>query len=288
VFAGLLTKVGIYAIIRTQTLLFPGGFSTLLMIVGLATMLVGILGAVAQNEIKRLLSFTLVSHIGFLIFGIAIGSPQGLAATVFYVAHHILVQTALFLAAGLIEHITGTTKLDRLGALARTAPALAILFFIPAMNLGGVPPFSGLIGKVGLFEAGLAAGGSTVLVLVAGGALTSLLTLYAIVRVWGRAFWRPAPARDHDGMAGLPVGSTAHGSRRRPPAVRRRRRLPQEIETRGDARSMPVGMVGATLVVVLAGLALTVAAGPIYGYADRAGHDLSQPSVYIDAVLGAP
>ncbi|WP_029137902.1 Na+/H+ antiporter subunit D [Nakamurella lactea] len=290
VFAGLLTKVGIYAIIRTQTLLFPGGFSTLLMIVGLATMLIGILGAVAQNEIKRLLSFTLVSHIGFLLFGVAIGTPQGLAATVFYVAHHILVQTALFLAAGLIEHITGTTKLDKLGALARTAPALAILFFIPAMNLGGVPPFSGFIGKVGLFEAGLATGGVTALVLVAGGALTSLLTLYAIVRVWGRAFWRPAPAREHDGMAGLPVGPSAAGERsdrERPAGRRRRRRLPQEIETRGDARSMPVGMVGATLAVVLAGLALTVAAGPIYGFADRAAQGLSNPSVYITAVLGA-
>lgn len=74
VFAGLLTKVGIYAIIRTQTLLFPGGFQTLLMIIGLATMVIGILGAIAQNEIKRLLSFTLVSHIGYLVFGVAIGT----------------------------------------------------------------------------------------------------------------------------------------------------------------------------------------------------------------------
>ena len=102
VFAGLLTKVGIYAIIRVQTLLFPpGSYGTLLMIAALLTMLVGILGAVSASGIKRLLSFTLVSHIGYMLFGIALGSQAGLGAAIFYVAHHILVQTALFLGRGI-------------------------------------------------------------------------------------------------------------------------------------------------------------------------------------------
>src|SRR5690625_1319684 len=101
VFAGILTKVGVYAIVRTQTVLFgPDRFSTLLLWAAMATMLIGILGAIAQSDIKRLLSFTLVSHIGYLIFGVAIGSQTGLGATVYYIVHHILVQTALFLAAG--------------------------------------------------------------------------------------------------------------------------------------------------------------------------------------------
>ena len=96
VFAGLLTKVGIYAIIRTETLLFPGGTLTIpLMIVALLTMLIGILGALAQADIKRLLSFTLVSHIGYMIFGIALGSQLGMAATIYYVVHHISVQTKI-------------------------------------------------------------------------------------------------------------------------------------------------------------------------------------------------
>src|ERR1700712_4806048 len=156
VFAGLLTKVGIYAIIRVQTLLFPpGSFGTLLMIAALLTMIIGILGAVASSGIKRMLSFTLVSHIGYMLFGIALGSQAGMAAAIYYVAHHILVQTALFLAVGLIERVAGTTVLARLGGLAAAAPILAILFFIPAMNLAGVPPLSGFLGKVGLFEAGV-------------------------------------------------------------------------------------------------------------------------------------
>ena len=194
VFAGLLTKVGIYAIIRVQTLLFPtGSFGPLLMIAALATMVVGILGAISQSGIKRMLSFTLVSHIGYMLFGVALGSQIGLSAAIYYVAHHILVQTALFLAVGLVERVAGTTVLARLGGLAGAAPMLAVLFFIPAMNLAGVPPLSGFLGKVGLFEAGVQDGRVLAYVLVAGGALTSLLTLYAIIRVWGRAFWRPLP-----------------------------------------------------------------------------------------------
>ncbi|WP_409331232.1 Na+/H+ antiporter subunit D [Trujillonella humicola] len=192
VFAGLLTKVGVYAIIRTQTLLFPGGaLDELLMWAALATMVIGILGAVAQTDIRRILSFTLVSHIGYMVFGIALASAAGLAGAVFYVVHHIAIQTTLFLVAGLIERQGGSTSMDRLGGLARSAPLLAILFFVPAMNLAGIPPFSGFIGKVGLLEAGIVDGTWLPVVLVAGGALTSLLTLLAISRVWNRAFWRP-------------------------------------------------------------------------------------------------
>src|SRR5699024_8581382 len=94
VFAGLLTKVGVYAIIRTQFLLFPeSALQHLIMGAGLMTMIVGILGAVAQPGIKRMLSFTLVSHIGYMLFGIGLANEAGLSAAIFYIAHHITVQT---------------------------------------------------------------------------------------------------------------------------------------------------------------------------------------------------
>ncbi|MGY1694801.1 Na+/H+ antiporter subunit D [Geodermatophilus sp. SYSU D00814] len=193
VFAGLLTKVGVYAIIRTQTLLFPGGaLDELLMWAALATMLVGILGAVAQSDLRRMLSFTLVSHIGYMVFGIALGTAAGLAGAVFYVAHHIAIQTTLFLVAGLVERQGGSTSVHRLGGLARRSPMLAVLFFVPAMNLAGIPPLSGFIGKLGLLQAGVAEGSVLAFTLVAGGVVTSLLTLLAVARVWTRAFWRPA------------------------------------------------------------------------------------------------
>ncbi|WP_149205149.1 Na+/H+ antiporter subunit D [Actinotalea subterranea] len=249
VFAGLLTKVGVYAIIRTQTLLFPDGrVDDLLMWAALATMVVGILGAVAQNDIKRLVSFTLVSHIGYMIFGIAMSSEAGLAAAVFYVAHHITVQTALFLVVGLIERRGGSTSLDDLGGLAKIAPVLAVLFFVPAMNLAGIPPLSGFLGKAGLLQAGVAQGTPLAYALVVGAVLTSLLTLYAIVKAWNKAFWQAGPA--------VPV----------------------------EAR-LPRGMIAPTAALVGVGLSLTVLAGPLFSYTERAAATLRDPAQYVNAVL---
>src|ERR687889_539994 len=191
VFAGLLTKVGVYAMVRTETLLFPGdSLNTALLGAALLTLIVGILGALAQNDIKRLLSFTLVSHIGYMVFGLAMSSTAGLGAAVFYVAHHITIQPSLFLVTGLIERRGGSSSVDRLGGLAKLSPLLALLFFVPAMNLAGIPPFSGFLGKVGLMQAGIELGTPLAYMLVVGGVVTSLLTLLAIARVWNRAFWR--------------------------------------------------------------------------------------------------
>lgn len=261
VFAGLLTKVGIYTIIRTQTLLFPGGRLTdLLLWASLLTMLFGILGAVAQDNIKRMLSFTLVSHIGYMTFGIAIGSVAGFSAAVFYVVHHITIQTTLFLVAGLIERRGGSLAISELGGLARAAPLLGILFFIPAMNLAGIPPFSGFLGKVGLIEAGASAGTPLAYVLIAGSVATSLLTLYAMSRVWGRAFW------------GAPTEAVARPAR----------------ADRGGA--LFAGIAAPTAALVAVGLAITVVAGPLYGITDRAASDMLQRTPYVRSVFpkGAP
>ncbi|GAA5048708.1 Na+/H+ antiporter subunit D [Nocardia callitridis] len=275
VFAGLLTKVGVYAIIRTQTLLFPGKeFNTVLLVCGLLTMLVGIFGAIAQSDIRRLLSFTLVSHIGYMIFGVGLANLAGLAGAVFYVAHHILVQTALFLVAGLIERQAGSTSLRRLGGLASASPLLGVLFLIPALNLGGIPPFSGFIGKVALLQAGAIDGSVLAWVLVGGSVVTSLLTLYAMARVWSKAFWRP--------RAEAPEGHLTAAS------------TPTLVEDSSyvhyDERTlpgrMPFLMVGSTAVLVAVGVGMTVFAGPILAIADRAADELRDPGHYITAVLG--
>jgi multicomponent Na+:H+ antiporter subunit D len=324
VFAGLLTKVGVYAIIRTQTLLFPGGgLDDLLMWAGLATMVIGILGAVAQTDIRRMLSFTLVSHIGYMVFGIALGTAAGLAGAIFYVAHHIAIQTTLFLVAGLIERQGGSTSVNRLGGLAKRSPLLAVLFFVPAMNLAGIPPFSGFIGKLGLLQAGIADGSPLALTLVAGGVLTSLLTLLAVARVWTRAFWRPAgqePLADTAAAAAsdagaevrepVPVGAgdvedpedadDAAQPTARQAAWSAAWRQHEDVATAGTSRpaerTVPEGalrplpgvMVGATAVMVAVTVALTVVAGPLYGYTDRAARDLLERTPYIEAVFDGP
>lgn len=260
VFAGLLTKVGIYAIIRTQTLLFPGhDFGQLLMWAALLTMVVGILGAIAQDDIKRMLSFTLVSHIGYLLFGIALGSAHGLASAIFYVAHHILIQTTLFLVVGLVERVGGSSDSTRLGDLARVAPLVGILFFVPAMNLAGIPPFSGFLGKVGLIQAGVQDGTWPALVVVVGSVLTSLLTLYAVARIWGRAFWS-------ENARGLTGEGPLRG---------------------GHHEALGVGVLLPTAAMVLVGVGITVVAGPLFDITTRAAVDLMTPAHYVEAVLGA-
>ncbi|SDY06181.1 multisubunit sodium/proton antiporter, MrpD subunit (TC 2.A.63.1) [Geodermatophilus africanus] len=317
VFAGLLTKVGVYAIIRTQTLLFPGGaLDDLLLWAALATMVVGILGAVAQSDLRRMLSFTLVSHIGYMVFGIALGTAAGLAGAVFYVAHHIAIQTTLFLVAGLVERQGGTTNVDRLGGLARRSPLLAVLFFVPAMNLAGIPPLSGFIGKLGLLQAGVAVGSAESLALVAGGVVTSLLTLLAVARVWTRAFWRSpnqSPAEDTAGAAaadatlrrrpGPPDGAGAFDGAesadgpartalqdawRRHTAVATASEpdLPPAAGAVRALRPLPRTMVGATAALVVLTVALTGLAGPLYGLADRAATDLLDRTPYVSSVFG--
>ncbi|MGB6244343.1 Na+/H+ antiporter subunit D [Gordonia sp. (in: high G+C Gram-positive bacteria)] len=276
VFAGLLTKVGVYALIRTHTLLFPGGsMDDVLMIAGLLTMLVGIFGAIAQSDIKRLLSFTLVSHIGYMVFGIAVGSQLSTSAAIYYVAHHILVQTTLFLVVGLIERQAGSASLRRLGGLA-ASPLLAALFLIPAFNLGGIPPFSGFIGKVALLEAGAEDGSVLAWLLVAGSVVTSLLTLYVMARIWTKAFWRARA----DAPEGDLASSTASALIEEGTDVL--------LEEREDVGRMPATMVLPTMAMVAAGLALTVWGGPIFGFTDDAADAVIDRGQYISTVLHEP
>lgn len=285
VFAGLLTKVGVYAMIRTETLLFPeDDVSTLLMWVAAATMVVGILGAVAQTDIKRMLSFTLTSHIGFMVFGLATGTELSLAAAIYYVAHHIVVQTSLFLVVGLIERRAATSNLDRLGSLLKVAPVLAVLYFIPAMNLAGIPPFSGFLGKLGLVQAGVQLDTPLAWTLVAASMVTSLLTLLAVARVFNRGFWRPASQAERPDP--LLLATAESGAR-----VRTYEVVADTPESRyshrGDTKVLPAVMVWTTGALVSVGVALTVFAGPLFDFAERSARSLMDHQDYIEAVMGS-
>ena len=308
VFAGLLTKVGVYAIIRTETLLFPdGALDAVLLWAALATMLVGILGAIAQTDIRRMLSFTLVSHIGYMVLGIGLGTVEGLSGAIFYVVHHIVIQATLFLVAGLVERRGGSTSLHRLGGLAAASPLLAVLYLVPALNLAGVPPLSGFLGKLGLLRAGVAAGGALPALLVGAGVLTSLLTLLAVSRVWSRAFWRPvqeadavadggaAPAPAHEGGRTGSSRSGAGTDRRveRDAARERRTALVTADDPVGDDERpggvpgpLPRPLVGVATALVAVSVALTLVAGPLYALADRAAADLTDRRPYLTAVTG--
>jgi multicomponent Na+:H+ antiporter subunit D len=254
IFAGLLTKVGVYALIRSQTLLFPTETQPgplLLWVAGL-TMTIGVLGAITQNDIKRILSFHIISQIGYMIMGLALFTVAGLAGSVLYVIHHIVVKTTLFLVAGLVEFRAGTGELDRIGGLARLEPVLAVLYLLPALSLAGLPPFSGFVAKLALVDAGL---GIDQHAIVGVSLVVSLLTLFSVTKIWANVFWE----------------------------------VPEVQASEMAPRSTLAGrtlMVGATGVLVVLSLAITAGSGPLFELSTRAAEDLVDPTPYREAVLG--
>ena len=252
VFAGLLTKVGVYAILRTETLLFPGGQEQLLLVVGGATMLIGVLGAMSHTQMKRILSFHIISQIGYMIMGIGFGTVAGLAAAVFYLLHHIPVKTSLFLVEGIVEKETGSSSFDRVSGLVHRSGPLAVLFLIPALSLAGLPPFSGFLAKFALVREGFDEAHYGVVVVAI---VVSLFTLVSMTKIWTGLFWgdiRPEPMDD------------AQGILRRHPL-----------------------MGSSTMMLVLVTVLIALLAGPLFGYCEAAARQLADPSRYISAVLGS-
>lgn len=191
---GLLTKVAAYVLLRLFGDVFvntPGVMLDALGWLAAATMVIGVLGAAYHWDIRRILAFHIVSQIGYLLFGIALATPAGAAATAFFLVHNMLVKANLFLIAGLIFASAGHYDLRRIGGLYPAAPLLALLFFVNAFSLVGVPPSSGFWGKYMLVseafaQARYAWGGIALAV--------GLLTLYSMSKIWVEAFWKPAPA----------------------------------------------------------------------------------------------
>ncbi len=251
--AGLLTKVGVYAMIRVFTLLFPdpdASVYVVLLVLSAVTMAVGLVGALAQRDFRRVLSFNLVGHIGFTTVGLALWTPAALGGSILYVLHHMLVISTLFLVSGLFLRQRRTTELSALGGLYRSQPAVACLALVPLFSLAGVPPLSGFIAKVAVIGPILGAGQY---VIAAVALSVSLLTLLSVARLWEEGFWKPAPAL---ATSFVP---------------------PQRL-------GMPIVAPIAFLVTLT--LALTALAGPVSGLTTRAAEQLLDSSGYVRAVLG--
>ena len=251
-FAGLLTKVGMYALIRLVTLLWPehGLPHQLLLWVACATMLVGVLGAAAQTEVRRILSFHIVSQVGYMILGLALATPLALAGAVFYLIHHIVVKANLFFIGGLAARICGSERLANMGGLYKRMPWLALLFAIPALSLAGIPPLSGFWAKFLLVKASLDAAAWW----AAGIALlTGVFTLLSMNKIWNEAFLKPHPGGE------------------------------EALQTVTGIRAAWLGMSALALLTVLIGLG----AGPLIDYAVAAAAQLADPQAYLQPFTGA-
>ena len=202
-FAGLLTKVGVYTFIRFFTLFFvhdPQFWHQLILIVAGFTMVMGGMAAAAHYETRRILSYHIISQIGYMIMGLGIFTPLALAGAIFFTLHNMLAKTNTFLASGMISKVRGTFYLKDVGGLFKEYPFMAILFIIPAFALAGVPPISGFFAKFILIKAGIE-NGNYVITGVA--VLTGMLTLYSMLKIWNEAFLKEQPINEYEKNAGI-------------------------------------------------------------------------------------
>jgi len=249
VFAGLLTKVGIYALIRFHTVTGMSDLGPVFLTVAGVTMVIGAVGALAQSNVKRILSFHIISQIGYMLMGLGLFTVSGVGGAIFFLLHHMPVKTVLFLVGGLIENEQKSGSLDNSGGLATRTPLVAALFAIPALSLAGIPPFSGFVAKLAVVSAAVEQASTAVVVaaLVAG-----FLTILSMNKIWMGVFWGVRP----DKAEQVPTGT-------------------------GNLWLMR----GSTALAVAATLIIAALAGSLLGLSERAAIDLMDPDVYIDEVL---
>lgn len=192
IFGGLLTKVGVYAMIRVFSLLFIDDefIRNTLIVLAVCSMIVGALGAIVQQNMRKVFSFLIISHIGFMIAGLGMFTPIAIVGLVFYLFHDIVVKTNAFLISGLIFKLRGSFRLENLGGLYNRYPYLSIMFALALFSLVGTPPLSGFWPKLFLLKASFAEMNWWIL---GGIVVASFLTLIAIIRIWLAAFWKKHP-----------------------------------------------------------------------------------------------
>ncbi len=274
-FAGLLTKVGVYSIMRTFTLLFDQQLditAPILMWISGLTMVTGVLGAACQFEIRRILAFHSVSQIGYMLMGLSIAlyalahaepdsvgaretATIALAGSAMFLLHHGIVKGNLFLISGLVQRLAGTSELKHLGGLVKTHPWTGVLFMASALSLAGIPISTGFWGKFVLIKSGLAAGAFA---LVAASLCVSILTLYSMTKIWAEAFWKEPPES-----------------------------MPEPPPVSGKDDRTRIGFMAAPIIVLAtATIALGVFIEPLYQVAESAGEQVLDTEAYQRAVLG--
>jgi len=250
-FAALLTKVGVYALLRVFTVVYDGSgafLQPILLIGAVLTMVVGVLGAAAQNDVRRILSFHIISQIGYMVLGLALFTPLAIIGAIFYLFHHIIVKANLFFVAGVIRWKAGSEDLDEIGGLLRASPLLAVLFLIPALSLAGIPPLSGFWAKFIIVQASLEARDWWVALAALA---VGLITLFSMTKIWLAAFWKDHPEIE-----------------------------PQEMPAAPRSMLLPIATLAIMTVII------GIGAGPLYSTAEEAAVTLLDPLAYVEVVLG--
>lgn len=259
IFGGLLTKMGIYALFRVFTVIFqPDAFTlTLFVVVAVLTMLTGAFGTVNKRNIRRLLSYLIVCHIGYLIAGLGLYTELAFTAAVFYLIHDIIVKSNVFMIVGVIYKIRETVDIQRLGGMLKEYPKFSFVVAVVLFSLVGIPPLSGFWPKILLFQEAFKGGHYVLLGTLI---LASFVTLYVISKVWIEVFWKDSP-----------------------------KPLTEDMN-----RFTPFGLAGKiALITPIVGLAFVsvyigLNANAVFQVVEKVAHEMSDNSIYIQAVLKTP
>lgn len=249
-FGALLTKVGIYALFRTFTIIFYHDTLVTHTIIGVMagiTLVVGCMGAIAYKDLRLIASYNVVIAVGFMLVGLAIGTPVAIEGSIYYIVHDMIAKAMLFLLVGTMISLTGKTKINEISGLIKNYPLLGWLFFVVTCSLAGIPPLSGFVGKI-LVGQGAIESGSYILLALA--FLSSIVVLYSLLRIFLNSIF----------------GET--------------------IISLEDETPMKFGMIFPIFLLGIGTLALGLGAEVISGYVTDAANTLSNPAIYIDAILG--
>jgi len=270
-FAALMTKIGVYSLFRVGSLVFSVEMvemRALLTAVAVATLVVGLAGAIAEHRLRRLLAWHVMVSVGILLLGVALGTELALAAAFLYFVHGMLAKAALFMVIGMAERHGAGEHIREVGGLQRLSPWLAAAFLFSALSLIGLPPTPGFWAKLAFVKAGLDAGSVLLVVAVL---LAGLLSFLPLMRLWNEMFWKAAP---EPALASQTLAALASAPGATPPG------RPMQAVTL--PAGMVMGLAGLTLVSVLIGLA----PASLYALAADASASVIDPSTYVQAVLG--
>lgn len=248
-FGALLTKVGIYAMFRMFTLIFYHETiitHTVIGIMAILTMIGGSIGALAYNDIRKIVSYNVVIAVGFILAGLAMSSEIAFEGAIYYLIHDMIVKALLFLIAGTVIYLTGKSKIEEMSGLIRNYPMLGWLFFITMLSLTGIPPLSGFISKVYLGQGAIETG-SYLLLAVA--FMSGIFVLYSLLRIFLNCFW----------------GET--------------------IINEDDDVPLKKGMLIPCILFAIMTIAIGIGVEGLAPYVSDAARTLMNPDIYIEAVL---
>lgn len=257
IFSALLTKTGVYSMIRLFTLVFRQDMTfslTVILVLAGLTMVTGVLGAAAQMDFRRILSFHIISQIGYLLMGLGILTEYSLTGSVFFMVHIIITKTILFFVSGIVYIAYGTYDLTKVGSVYKWFPFISLLFLLSAGSLAGIPPFSGFWAKFILIKAGFAA---DFYIISSVGLFVSILTLYSMLKIWNEVFWADTDCKFETVSDNL----------------------------KSKSKGFKFSLYFPVIFLLIIMLAISFYPEPVYYYAEKAGKELMNYTNYINAVM---